>query len=148
MKLILREDVPDVGSAGQTIEVKNGFGRNYLLPRNLAILATKANLKAIDEIQKQSELRMKKLRKGAEIIKEKIEKLSLSFEVNVGEDDKLFGSVTNADIAERLKAEGVIVDKRSIQLEAPIKVLGVYTAPIKIEKEVIANLKFWVIKQS
>ena len=148
MKLILREDVPDVGSAGQTIDVKDGFGRNYLLPRNLAIPATKANLKAIDEIQKQAELRMKKLRKGAELIKEKIEKLSLSFEVNVGEDDKLFGSVTNADIAERLKAEGIIVDKRSIHLEAPIKVLGVYTAPIKIEKEVIANFKFWVIKQS
>ncbi len=148
MKLILREDVPDVGSAGQTIDVKNGFGRNYLLPRNLAILATKANLKAIDEIQKQAELRMKKLRKGAELIKDKIEKLSLSFEVNVGEDDKLFGSVTNGDIAERLKAEGIIVDKRSIELEGPIKVLGVYTAPIKIEKEVIANFKFWVIKQS
>lgn len=148
MKLILREDVPDVGSAGQTIEVKNGFGRNYLLPRNLAIPATKANLKAIDEIQKQAELRTKKLRKGAELIKDKIEKLSLSFEVNVGEDDKLFGSVTNADIAERLKAEGIIVDKRSIELESPIKVLGIYTAPIKIEKEVIANFKFWVIKQS
>ena len=148
MKLILREDVPDVGSAGQTVDVKNGFGRNYLLPRNLAIPATKANLKAIGEIQKQAELRMKKLRKGAELIKDKIEKLSLSFEVNVGEDDKLFGSVTNADIAERLKAEGIIVDKRSIELEAPIKVLGVYTAPIKIEKEVVANLKFWVIKQS
>ncbi len=148
MKLILREDVPDVGSAGQTIEVKDGFGRNYLLPRNLAIPATKANLKAIGEIQKQAELRVKKLRKGAELIKDKIEKLSLSFEVNVGEDDKLFGSVTNADIAERLKAEGIIVDKRSIELEAPIKVLGVYTTPIKIEKEVIANLKYWVIKQS
>ncbi len=148
MKLILREDVPDVGSAGQTIEVKNGFGRNYLLPRNLAIPATKANLKAIGEIQKQAELRIKKLRKGAELIKDKIEKLSLSFEVNVGEDDKLFGSVTNADIAERLKAEGILIDKRSIDLEAPIKVLGVYTAPIKVEKEVTAKLKFWVIKQS
>ena len=148
MKLILREDVPDVGTAGQTIEVKNGFGRNYLLPRNLAIPATKTNLKAIGEIQKQAELRMKKLRKGAEIIKDKIEKLSISFEVKVGEDDKLFGSVTNADIAERLKAEGVIIDKRSIELADPIKVLGVYTAPIKIEKEVIANLKFWVIKEA
>ena len=148
MKLILRADVPDLGSAGQTIEVKNGYGRNYLLPRNLAIPATKANLKAIGEIQKQAELRAKKLRKGAELIKEKIEKLSLSFEVNVGEDDKLFGSVTNADIAERLKAEGILIDKRSIELEAPIKVLGVYTAPIKIEKEVTAHLKFWVIKQS
>ncbi len=148
MKLILREDVPDVGTAGQTVEVKDGFGRNYLLPNNLAIPATKANLKAIGEIQKQVEMRTKKMRKDAEIIKEKIEKLSLSFEVLVGEDEKLFGSVTSADIAEKLTTEGIIVDKRIIELEAPIKVLGVYTAPIKIDKDVTANLKFWVIKQS
>jgi len=148
MKVILREDVPDLGTAGQTIEVKSGYGRNYLLPKNLAIAATKANLKAIGEIQKQAEFRAKKQRKEAEVIKDKIEKLSLSFEVLVGEDEKLFGSVTSGDIAEKLKAEVIIVDISSIVLEAPIKVLGVYTAPIKVEKEVTANLKFWVIKQS
>ena len=148
MKVILREDVPDLGSAGQTIEVKNGYGRNYLFPKNLAIPATKANLKAIGEIQKQAEVQAKKRRKQSEQIKDKIEKLSLSFEVLVGEDDKLFGSVTSGDIAERLAAEGVSVDKRAIELEAPIKVLGVYTTHIKIDKDVVANLKYWVIKKS
>ena len=148
MKVILREDVPDVGKAGQTIDVKSGYGRNYLIPRNLAILATKANLNAIDEINKQSEIKVRKRRRSAEIIKEKIEKLSLSAEVLVGEDEKLFGSVTTADIAELMANEGVNIDKRAIELESPIKVLGVYTLPIKIEKEVTANLKLWVIKKS
>lgn len=148
MKVILREDVPDVGQAGQTITVKDGFGRNYLIPRNLAIPATKANLKAIGEVNKQTEIRVRKQRRSAEIIKERIEKLSLSFEMLVGEDDKLFGSVTSGDIAEMMAKEGVTVDKRIIDLEAPIKVLGVYTVPVKIEKEVIANLKLWVIKKS
>ncbi len=148
MKVILRDDVPDVGRAGETVEVKSGFGRNYLIPRNLAIPATKANLKAIDEVRKQKELREKKRRREAEKIKEKIEKLSLSIEVRVGEEEKLYGSVTNADIAELLEKEGIIVDKRAIELESPIKVLGVYTVPVRIDKEVTAQLRLWVIKKS
>ena len=148
MKVILKEDIPDVGSAGQTVEVKAGFGRNYLFPRNLAIPATKANLKAIGELHKQNEVKEKKRLREAEGIKEKIEKLSLSIEVLVGEEDKLFGSVTNADVADLLEKEGVTVDKRAIDLETPIKVLGVYTVPVKIDKEVTANLKLWVIKKS
>jgi large subunit ribosomal protein L9 len=148
MKVILKEDIPDVGSAGQTVEVKAGFGRNYLFPRNLAIPASKANLKAIGELHKQNELKEKKRLREAEGVKDKIEKLSLSIEVLVGEEDKLFGSVTNADVAELLEKEGITVDKRAIQLETPIKVLGVYTVPVKIDKEVSANLKLWVIKKS
>jgi large subunit ribosomal protein L9 len=148
MKVILKEDIIDVGSAGQTVEVKAGFGRNYLFPRNLAIPATRANLKAIGELHKQNELREKKRLREAEGVKDKIEKLSLSIEVLVGEEDKLFGSVTNADVAELIEKEGIIVDKRAIQIETPIKVLGVYTVPVKIDKEVTANLKLWVIKKS
>ncbi|HKK21229.1 MAG TPA: 50S ribosomal protein L9, partial [candidate division Zixibacteria bacterium] len=102
MKVIMREDVPEVGKAGQTVEVKDGFGRNYLFPRNLAIPATKANLKSIGEVAKQKEIRDRKQRREAEVVKDRIEKLSLSMEVLVGEDDKLFGSVTSADIAEML----------------------------------------------
>ena len=136
MKVILREDVPSLGKAGQTIDVKDGYGRNFLFPRNLAVPATKGNLKAIDVIEKQAEFRTRKLRRHAEVIKDKVEKLSLSFEVNVGEDDKLFGSVTSADIAAMLETEGVIIDKRSIELETPIKALGVYTVPLKVEREV------------
>ena len=148
MKIILREDVPDLGTAGQTINVKDGYGRNYLIPRNLAIPASKANLKAIDEIRKQAEIRAKKRVREAVQVKDKIEKLSLSIEVLVGEDEKLFGSVTNADIAELMAKEGVIVDKRAIVLETPIKVLGVYTVPVKVDKEVEAGVKLWVIKKS
>ncbi len=148
MKIILREDVQDVGAAGQTVDVKDGFGRNFLIPRNLAIPATKANLKAVGEIAKQKTIREKKRRRGAEIIKDKIERLSLSVEVLVGDEDKVFGSVTNNDLVHLMEAEGVTVDKRAIELEEPIKALGVYTVPVKVDKDVYANLKVWVIKKS
>lgn len=148
MKVILKKDVQDLGSAGQTIEVKDGFGHNYLFPRNLAIPATKVNLKAIGEIEKQKVIQDRKRRREGEVIKEKIEKLSLSVEALVGEDDKMFGSVTSNDIAELLQKDGVTIDKRAIELESPIKVLGVYTVPIKVEREVTANLRLWVIKKT
>ncbi len=148
MKVILREDIADLGTAGQTIEVKAGYGRNYLIPRNMAILATKANLKSIGEIQKQKDIREKKSRREADKVKVAIEKISVSATVKVGEEDKLFGSVTTADIAKLMAAEGINVDKRSINLEEPIKSLGVYTVPVKVDKDVIADLKVWVIKES
>jgi large subunit ribosomal protein L9 len=148
MKVILREDVPGIGQAGQTVQVKAGYGRNFLIPRNLAIPASKGNLRAIDEVRKQKELRERKRRREAEIIKEKIERLSLSKEVLVGEEDRLYGSVTNQDIADLLALEGITIDKRAIQLEAPIKVLGVYTIPVKVDKEVTAGLKVWVVKRT
>jgi large subunit ribosomal protein L9 len=148
MKIILREDVADLGAAGQTVEVKAGYGRNYLIPRNLAILATKANLKAIGEIDKQKVIREKKFRRTAEILRDKIEKIELSAEVLVGEEDKLYGSITNQDIAELLAKQGITVDRRTITIEEPIKALGVYSIPIKIEKDVTANCKVWVVKKS
>ncbi len=148
MKVILREDVAELGKAGQTVEVKAGYGRNYLMPRNLAIAATQANLKSIGEIEKQKLVRDRKRRKAAEVVKDRIEKLSLSREVLVGEEDKMFGSVTTADISEMLEKEGVLVDKRAIELEEPIKALGVYTVPVKCDRDVTANLRLWVIKKS
>ena len=148
MKVILREDVAGIGSAGETVEVKNGYGRNYLLPRNLAIPATKANMKAIDALRSQQDIRMRKLRRAAETVKERIEKLSLSAEVLVGEEDKVFGSVTNADISELMEKEGVTIDKKAILLDQPIKALGVYTVPVKIDRDVTAELKVWVVKKT
>jgi large subunit ribosomal protein L9 len=148
MKVILREDVAELGKAGQTVDVKAGYGRNYLMPRNLAIAATSANLKSIGEIEKQKQVRDRKRRKAAEVVKDRIEKLSLSREVLVGEEDKMFGSVTAADISEMLEKEGVLVDKRAIELEEPIKALGVYTVPVKCDRDVTANLRLWVIKKS
>ena len=148
MKIILREDVADLGEAGQTIEVKDGYGRNYLIPRNLAIPATKANLRAIGEIDKQKAIRHKKLRRTAEILKDRIEKIELSAEVLVGEEDKLYGSITDQDVVNLLAAQGVTVDKHTIMLEEPIKALGVYTVPIKVDKDVTADCKVWVVKKS
>ncbi len=148
MKVILREDVAELGTAGQTVEVKSGYGRNFLLPRNLAIPATSANLKSIGEIEKQKLVRNRKRRKAAELVKDRIEKLSLSREVLVGEEDKMFGSVTSGDLSEMLAKEGIIVDKRAIEMEEPIKALGVYTVPVKCDREVTANLRLWVIKKS
>jgi len=148
MRVILREDIPELGQAGDTVEVKAGYGRNYLFPRNLAIPATKANLRAIDEVRKQKQIRERKRRREAELVKEKIEKLSLSVEVMVGEENKLYGSVTNSDIAELLQKEGIIIDKRAIELESPIKVLSVYTVPVRVDKDVTAQLRLWVIKKS
>jgi large subunit ribosomal protein L9 len=148
MKVILRQDVTDLGRAGQTIDVKDGYGRNFLFPRNLAIPATKANLKAIGEIEKQTQIRERKHRREAEKIKERLEKTSLTIEVLVGEEDKIFGSVTPQNVAEHLAAQGITVDKRDILLNEPIKSLGVYTIPIKIEKDIIANIKMWVIRKA
>jgi large subunit ribosomal protein L9 len=147
MKVILREDVPDVGSSGQTIDVKAGFGRNYLIPRNLAIPATRANLKSIGEIAKQSAVRDRKRRRTAEILKDRIEKIELSVEVLVGEEDKMYGSVTTQDVVTLLQQQGITVERRTLHLEEPIKALGVYTIPIKVDKEVTANCKVWVVKK-
>lgn len=148
MKVILKQDVPDLGAAGQVIEVKPGYGRNFLFPRNMAIPATKGSLSAINEVKKQAEMRNKKLKKEADGVKERIEKLSLTTEVLVGEEEKVFGSVTSADIADLLKKEGITVDKRMVELENPIKALGVYTVPVKVAKEVKAELKLWVVKKT
>ncbi len=147
MKVILREDVETLGQAGETVDVKDGYGRNFLIPRNLAIPATQANLKAIDEVRKQRDIRMKKRRKAAEVIKDRIEKVQLRIAVMVGEEDRLFGSVTNNDIAKMLEVEGITVDKRAIDLDDPIKALGMYSVPVKLEKDVTAHAKLLVEKK-
>ena len=148
MKVILKQDIPDLGKAGKIIEVKSGYARNYLVPRNLAIMASKANVRAIEEIEKQNKIRERKLRNEAEKLKDKMEQMSLTIEVLVGEEDKIFGSVTAQNVAELLEAEGIKVDKRYITLEEPIKSLGVYTIPVKIEKDIVANVKVWVIRKA
>lgn len=148
MKVILRDDLEGLGKTGETIEVKSGYGRNFLIPRNLAIPASKGNLRAIGEVRKQKDIRDKKLRRESVIIKDRIENLSLTAEVAVGEDDKLFGSITAQNVADLLAKEGITVDRRKIDLADNIKSLGVYTVPVKIEAEVIANLKVWVVKKT
>jgi large subunit ribosomal protein L9 len=148
MKVILTNDLETLGKVGEVVDVKNGYGRNYLIPRNLAVPATKGNLRSIDHLRKQQELRLNKVRRAAEHIKHHIEKASCTAEVNVGEEDKVFGSVTSQNIADLLLAQGIEVDRKKIQLDEPIKALGVYTVPIKVAADVVANCKVWVVKKS
>jgi large subunit ribosomal protein L9 len=148
MKIILKEDLKDLGKCGEVIQVKDGYARNYLFPKNLAIPATKGNLRSINEVTRQKKIRDDKKIKGDEKLKADLEKISITAEVRVGEEDRVFGSVTSQDIAGLLKEKGFEVDKRKIELDEPIKALGVYTIPVKIHGELVANLKLWVVKKS
>jgi large subunit ribosomal protein L9 len=147
MKVILRDDVEDLGKCGAVVNVKDGFARNFLIPRNLAIPATVGNLRSIDAINQQKSSRDRKRLREAEKLRNALEKISCTAEVQVGEEDRVFGSVTSAQIAELLEAQGFIVDRRDILLEEPIKALGVYTVPVKLERDVTAKLKIWVVKK-
>jgi len=147
MKVILKDDVDKLGACGDVVEVKDGYGRNYLFPRNLAIPATKGNLKSIQEVKKQKEIRDLKKKRHQEKQKIQLEKISCTAEVMVGEEDRVFGSVTSQTIAELLKEKGFDIDRHKIMLETPIKALGVYTVPVKISGDVVASLKVWVVKK-
>jgi len=147
LKIILREDLKELGKCGEVVEVKDGYARNYLIPRNLAIPATGGNLKAIEEVVRQKSLRDNKSLRKDERLKAEIEKISVTAEVSVGEEDKVFGSVTTQHIADLMKDKGFAVNRHQIELEEPLKALGVYTIPIKISAGVQANLKLWVVKK-
>lgn len=147
MKVILREDVSNLGTAGAIVNVAPGYARNYLIPRSYAIPATSNNMKAFEHEKRVMESRRTKRRKEAEGMKAKLERISCSISKKVGEQDKLFGSVTNQDIEKAFAAEGFTIDKKDILLTEPIKALGVYTVPIRVFDEVIANAKVWVVKE-
>lgn len=147
MKVILRDDVEKLGKCGEVVEVKDGYGRNYLFARNLAIPATRGNLKSIQEVTQQKKMRDMKKRRGEERLKSQLEKISCTAEVMVGEEDRVFGSVTSQTISDLLKEKGFELDRHKIVLDTPIKALGVYTVPIKISADVIASLKVWVVKK-
>lgn len=136
-----------LGKCGEVVEVKDGYARNYLIPRNLAIPGTKGNLKAIKEVVRQKGLKDNKSRRKDERLKAEIEKISVTAEVSVGEEDKVFGSVTTQNIADLLKGKGFEIDRHKIDLKEPLKALGVYTISVKISSEVEANLKLWVVKK-
>ena len=147
MDVILRQDVDNLGSAGDLVTVKDGYGRNYLLPRGLAYLASDANRRRIEGEAKQ---RVKKA--GAQLVSarelaERLEAVSLSFAMKAGEGDKLFGSVTAADIADRLHSEGFTVDKKAVELGEPIKALGVFKVPVRLHHEVKPEVRVWVVKE-
>lgn len=148
MKIILRDDVENVGRVGEVVTVKDGYARNFLIPRKLAIPASPGNLRAIDQVKLQKDQRDKKRLKEADRIKLALEKVSCTAEVQVGEEDKVFGSVTSGNIAELLKEQGFTIDRRDILLDEPLKALGVYTVDIKVDRDVIAKVKVWVVKKA
>ena len=147
MKVILTEDVSALGKAGDTVEVKRGYFRNYLAPRNLAVESNPKNVKALDH---QKRLFSAKLDKGltdAKKLGERVETISLTLVRKAGEQDKLFGSVTDMDIEAALKEQGYDINRKQIQLEEPIKTLGVYQVPVKLHQNVEIKVKVWVIKE-
>ncbi len=146
MKVILREDDKKLGKAGDIVEVKDGYAHNFLIPRNLAVRADASHMKQLEHERKILRDKSEKLLKQAKKLVEQIETASCTISVQVGEEERIFGSVTAMDIAQALDKEGVEVDKRAIQLEEPIKTLGVYTVPVKLGPEVEAKLKVWVVK--
>ncbi len=147
MQVILLENVPSLGKAGDLVKVSDGYARNYLIPKKKALLATEKSLKVIEHQKRQVQQRLEKGKKDAEKLGEEIEKLSCTFARTVGESGKLFGSVTSMDIENYLKENGIEVDRKKISLEEPIKNLGMFTVSIKLSPEVTAQLKVWVVQE-
>jgi large subunit ribosomal protein L9 len=147
MRIVLRTDVENVGRRGEVIKVADGFARNFLLPKKLALEATPGNMKRIDQERKVQEVHEAKEKQEAEVLAGKIAQLSCTAVRKVGENEVLYGSVTTADIAELLEKEGYALDKRKILLDEPIKALGIYEVPVKIHPQVTASLKVWVVKE-
>jgi large subunit ribosomal protein L9 len=147
MEIILRDHVEHLGSRGQIVKVADGYARNYLLPRKLALLATEANKKRVERERKIAEARESEERGAADAIATRLGALELSFARKVGETEHLFGSVTSQDIADAVKAKGFDVDRRKILLPDAIKALGEFTVPVRLHRDVTAQLKVTVSKE-
>lgn len=145
MQVILTQDVANLGKAGELVAVRPGYGRNYLVPRGFAVSATVSNKNRLDHDKAVIERRIAKERTLASEIATRINGMTLQFERQVGEDEKLFGSVTSRDIAEQLKKANVDIDHRWIELEAAVKALGKYEVPVRLAAGIAATLKFWVV---
>lgn len=145
MQIILREDVDNLGKAGDVVTVKAGFGRNYLVPRGFAELASARNINQMEHHKRVIAIREGKRLKTAEALKARLEGLSLNIARQVGDEDKLFGSVSNKDVATALEAEGLKIDRKSIIIATAIKTLGVHNVKVKLSRDVSAEVKVWVV---
>ena len=144
MKIVLLERVEKVGSAGDQVEVADGYARNFLIPKRKAVAATSANTKSLDHLLRQNTAREERLRRTAETMAGRIAELHCVIARRAGEQDRLFGAVTNQDICAALAAQGLEMDRRKILLQEPIKALGSYTVPIRLHPEVVAELRLTV----
>jgi large subunit ribosomal protein L9 len=147
MELILKVKVEGLGDRGDVVRVKDGYARNFLLPKNLAVPATAVSRKILDEENRIREIRDTKLKRSVEAVAEKMKDLSCTIVVQAGEEDKLYGSVGTHDIAESIMKQGFEITHKQVLLEEPIKKLGVYTVPIRLHREVEVPIKVWVVKE-
>jgi large subunit ribosomal protein L9 len=147
MQVILRQGIENLGKPGDVVSVRAGYARNYLLPHGLAYEATPGNLKRIAQERSRLEAAENARRDAAQGIAAQLEQVSLTFSARVGEEGKLFGSVTAADIQQQLDAQGLHVERRQIDLHEPIKALGVYKVPVRLHADVKPEIRVWVIKQ-
>ncbi|MBM4387496.1 MAG: 50S ribosomal protein L9 [Deltaproteobacteria bacterium] len=145
MKVILTNDVEKVGKAGSVVNVKDGFAKNYLIPKSLAVVATTKSMKELEHRKRVVNEKILKERKSAAAVKEAIENLSCTIARPVGEEDKIFGSVTSKDIEDVLTEEGFKIDKKDILLQKPIKNLGLFQVDVKLQGDITAKLKVWVV---
>ncbi len=148
MEVILKEDVAKLGSRGDVVKVAEGYGRNFLLPRKLAIEASSGNKKVIEQMRAASVRRSAKEKAQAEELSKQFDGLSVSFQRKSGENDQLFGSVTSGDLADALEKKGFNIDRRKIQVHEPLKTLGEFMVPVKLHKDVTAHLKVVIEKEA
>jgi large subunit ribosomal protein L9 len=148
MEVILKEDVAKLGSRGDVVKVAEGYGRNFLLPKKLAIEATKGNKAVIDQMKAAAVRRSAKEKAQAEELAKQFDGLSVSFQRRAGEHDQLFGSVTSSDIADALSRKGFSLDRRKVQLHEPLKTLGEFSVPVKLHKDVTTHLKVTIEKEA
>ncbi len=144
MEVILKEDVNNLGHRGEVVKVAEGYGRNFLLPKRLAIEATQANKAVIEQMQQSAVRRSVREKSDAESLVGQLDQVALTFERRVGENDHLFGSVTSGEIAQQLEKQGFSIDRRKIQLDEPLRQLGEFHVPVKLHREVTAHVKVTV----
>jgi large subunit ribosomal protein L9 len=147
VKVILKEDIPGLGKAGDVKQVRDGFARNYLFPNSLALTASAHALQEVAAREKKRQALRAAEAKKIEAFAEKLKGLSLTIPADVNEDEKLYGGLDAADIAAALSAEGIEVDKKTVRLDAPIKQLGIFDVPVVLTPEITVTLKVWVVKK-
>ena len=148
MEIILQEDVPNVGHIGEVVKVRDGFGRNYLLPRGLALVADNRNLRVLEHQKRLAAAKRERSQKEAQSLGDKIAALHLVIPARAGEEDRLFGSVTNQDIEKAIQAQGITIERRKIILAEPIKQLGTHTVPIHLSSDVHRNVTVQIVRES
>jgi large subunit ribosomal protein L9 len=146
MRVILKSEVPNLGDAGDIVKVSAGYGRNFLLPRGLAILASEGSIAQVDHDKRVAEAIRKKELAGAKALADKLQGTAITIRREAGEDDRLFGSVTNRDVAEALAAEGIEIDRRTIEIAEPIRAIGLFTVPVRLHRSVQASVRVYVIR--